>query len=77
MTPHIAIEELFELLSAGMLTLSNKLASAGEDIFASRAVEVWTFFFGEVVPYLEGVFLPVKLYWWVGGCAWNVFLLLW
>ncbi|KAJ3047591.1 hypothetical protein HK097_011402 [Rhizophlyctis rosea] len=63
MAPHIAIEELYELLSAGMLTLTNKLSSAAEDTFASRAVEVWSFFFGEVVPYLEGVFLPVKLYW--------------
>ncbi|KAJ3038800.1 hypothetical protein HDV00_000288 [Rhizophlyctis rosea] len=63
MAPHIAIEELYELFSAGMMTLCNRLSSAGDDSFASRAVELWSFFFGEVVPYLEGVFLPVRLFW--------------
>ncbi|KAJ3282068.1 hypothetical protein HK104_011117 [Borealophlyctis nickersoniae] len=57
------VEEIYELFGTGMLTLSNKLSSVGDDAFATRIVELWTFFFGSVVPYLEGVFLPVRTEW--------------
>ncbi len=68
--PHAA-EELMEMMSAGMLTLTSKLSTttgqafmnAGEEhvLACARLAELWTFFYGTVLPYLAGVFLPVKL----------------
>ncbi|TIA91903.1 hypothetical protein E3P81_01821 [Wallemia ichthyophaga] len=49
------------LISIGMLTLRAKLVQhvdESTDRFATRTVEIWTFFFGQVLPLLEGVFLP-------------------
>ncbi|KAI9290995.1 hypothetical protein K502DRAFT_326496 [Neoconidiobolus thromboides FSU 785] len=49
------------LLSAGMFTLSAKLSGIHEDKIATRVVELWSFFLGTVLPYLEGVFLPHQI----------------
>ncbi|KAJ3010458.1 hypothetical protein HKX48_007393 [Thoreauomyces humboldtii] len=57
------VEDLNELFTTGLLTLSSKLAVVGDEVLASRVVEVWTFYFGTVVPYLQGVFLPIRTLW--------------
>ncbi|KAJ3147165.1 hypothetical protein HDU89_005762 [Geranomyces variabilis] len=56
-------EDLNEMLTTGLLTLSAKLAAVGDEGLANRIVEVWSFFFTTVVPYLQGVFLPIRTQW--------------
>ncbi|KAI8590660.1 HbrB-like-domain-containing protein [Geranomyces variabilis] len=56
-------EDLNEMLTTGLLTLSTKLAAVGDEGLANRIVEVWSFFFTTVVPYLQGVFLPIRTQW--------------
>ncbi|KAJ3185666.1 hypothetical protein HDU87_000290 [Geranomyces variabilis] len=56
-------DDLNEMLTTGLLTLSTKLAAVGDEGLANRIVEVWSFFFTTVVPYLQGVFLPVRTQW--------------
>jgi hypothetical protein len=49
-------------VSTGAYTLNAKLQSVGYDDLrlVGRLVEIWTFFFGSVLPYIEGVFLPLQ-----------------
>ncbi|ORZ28626.1 HbrB-like-domain-containing protein [Lobosporangium transversale] len=53
--------EINELLKNGMLTLNAKLGDVPDEKLVSRLVEVWSFFFGTVLPYFEGVFLPLQI----------------
>jgi len=48
-----------EMLRVGMTTMQDKLQNVTDDLLALRLVELWTFFFGSVLPYLEGVFEPM------------------
>jgi len=50
-----------DLLAAGMFTINAKLVGVHEEKVASRLVELWSFFLGTVLPYLEGVFLPHQI----------------
>ncbi|GAA93775.1 uncharacterized protein L969DRAFT_92306 [Mixia osmundae IAM 14324] len=56
--------DLAQLLDIGMLTLASKLNNPlhplSSDKLASRTVEIWTFFFGGPLPYLQGIFLPLE-----------------
>ncbi|KAF9361835.1 hypothetical protein BGX26_011059 [Mortierella sp. AD094] len=54
-------DEINELLKNGMLTLNAKLGDVPDEKLVSRLVEVWSFFFGTVLPYFEGVFLPLQI----------------
>ena len=38
-----------------MVTLNSKLAGVEDDKLVTRVVELWTFFWTQVLPYLEGV----------------------
>ena len=49
--------ETVELISNGMVTLNSKIADAEDDKIIGRIVELWTFFWVQVLPYLEGVSL--------------------
>ncbi|KAG0266675.1 hypothetical protein DFQ27_009529 [Actinomortierella ambigua] len=53
--------DIQELLRNGMLTLNAKLSYVPDEKLVSRLVEVWSFFFGTVLPYFEGVFLPLRI----------------
>jgi HbrB-like len=46
-----------ELIMGGMVTLNSKLAGGGvdEEKLAARIVELWGFFWDQVLPYVEGV----------------------
>lgn len=44
-----------------MLTLEAKLHAVDEDKLVGRLVDVWVFFWTAVVPYIEGIFLPLTL----------------
>jgi hypothetical protein len=56
----VLCDEINELLKNGMLTLNAKLGDVPDEKLVSRLVEVWSFFFGTVLPYFEGVFLPLQ-----------------
>jgi hypothetical protein len=44
-----------ELIASGMITLNAKLAGAEDDSLIGRVVDVWTFFWDQVLTYVEGV----------------------
>ncbi|KIR54713.1 hypothetical protein I315_02594 [Cryptococcus gattii Ru294] len=50
--------DLREFIASGMLTLKAKFDTLEESKVVSRAAEVWSFFWTQVLPYVEGVFLP-------------------
>ncbi|KAL1922591.1 uncharacterized protein VTP21DRAFT_10130 [Calcarisporiella thermophila] len=53
-------DDVDDLLRNGMFTLSAKLFGVNDEKLVSRLVELWSFFFGTVLPYFEGVFLPLQ-----------------
>ncbi|KIM27657.1 hypothetical protein M408DRAFT_24317 [Serendipita vermifera MAFF 305830] len=53
--------DVTELITAGMVTLNSKLAAGvEEEKLAGRIVDLWGFFWDQVLPYVEGVFLPLQ-----------------
>jgi hypothetical protein len=44
-----------ELIASGMVTLNAKLAGIEDDKLVGRVVEIWGFFWDQVLPYAEGV----------------------
>ena len=44
-----------ELIGNGMVTLNSRLAGIEDDKLIVHLVELWTFFWGQVLPYLAGV----------------------
>ena len=44
-----------EIIRNGMVTLSAKLNGVEDEKMISRVVDLWTFFWGQVLPYVEGV----------------------
>ena len=44
-----------KLIGSGMDTLDGKLADVGKDKIVGRVVELWGFFWDQVLPYVEGV----------------------
>lgn len=47
-----------ELIAAGMVTLNAKLAGIDDEKLVSRIVELWGFFWDQILPYVEGVSTP-------------------
>ena len=47
--------ETSELIGSGMDTLNGKLAGVEEEKLVGRVVELWGFFWDQVLPYVEGV----------------------
>jgi len=52
--------ETSELIGSGMDTLNGKLVGVEDDKLVSRVVELWGFFWDQVLPYVEGVLLPLQ-----------------
>ncbi|CAM0136197.1 unnamed protein product [Umbelopsis sp. WA50703] len=48
------------LLRDGMFTLNAKLFGVSDEKLMDRLVEQWSFFFGNVLPYFEAIFLPLR-----------------
>jgi HbrB-like len=44
-----------ELISTGMMNLNAKLTGIDDDKLVTRLIEVWNFFWVQVLPYVEGV----------------------
>ncbi|CAG8433012.1 6314_t:CDS:2 [Ambispora gerdemannii] len=53
--------DIIELLASGMSTLNSKLRDVPDEKLVSRLNELWSFYFGTVIPYFEGVFLPLQI----------------
>ncbi|KAG0708340.1 HbrB-like-domain-containing protein [Suillus ampliporus] len=49
-----------ELIAAGMVTLNAKLANISDEILLGRVIEIWAFFWDQILPYIEGVLLPLQ-----------------
>ncbi|KAH7923922.1 HbrB-domain-containing protein [Leucogyrophana mollusca] len=49
-----------ELIGAGMVTLNAKLENSDDDLLVGRVVELWSFFWDHILPYVEGVLLPLQ-----------------
>ncbi|EMD37787.1 hypothetical protein CERSUDRAFT_105686 [Gelatoporia subvermispora B] len=49
-----------ELIASGMVTLNAKLAGVEDEKLVSRVVEIWGFFWDQVLPYVEGALLPLQ-----------------
>jgi hypothetical protein len=54
----IFTNDLREFIASGMLTLKAKFEALEDAKVVSRTAEVWNFFWGQILPYVEGVFLP-------------------
>ncbi|KAI0373563.1 HbrB-domain-containing protein [Pilatotrama ljubarskyi] len=52
--------DTYELISAGMVTLNSKLAGVDDEKLIPRVVELWSSFWTQVLPYLEGSLLPLQ-----------------
>lgn len=44
-----------ELISNGTVTLNSKLIGVEDEDLVDRVVDIWKFFWDEVLPYVEGV----------------------
>ncbi|KAF9529288.1 HbrB-like-domain-containing protein [Crepidotus variabilis] len=49
-----------ELIAQGMVTLNAKLKGIEDEKLVARVVEIWGFFWDQVLTYLEGVLLPLQ-----------------
>ncbi|KAI0790700.1 HbrB-like-domain-containing protein [Abortiporus biennis] len=49
-----------ELIASGMVTLNAKLAGIDDDKILNRVVDLWMFFWDQVLPYVEGALLPLQ-----------------
>lgn len=63
-SPARAIEsltlDLISLVSSGTLTLNSKLHGLNDSRHLVRLVELWTFYLTQVLPYIEGCFVPLQ-----------------
>ncbi|KAJ7209561.1 HbrB-like-domain-containing protein [Mycena pura] len=48
-----------ELIARGMATLNSKLSNTDDESLIRDIVQIWSFFWDEVLPYVEGVLLPL------------------
>ncbi|KAG9316463.1 HbrB-like-domain-containing protein [Chiua virens] len=48
------------LIGAGMVTINAKIASLSDELLPTRLVELWSFFWDHILPYVEGVLLPLQ-----------------
>ncbi|KDQ57725.1 hypothetical protein JAAARDRAFT_156667 [Jaapia argillacea MUCL 33604] len=49
-----------ELIASGMITLNAKLSGVDDEKLVHRIVEIWGFFWDQVLPYVEGALLPLQ-----------------
>lgn len=47
--------DVSELIASGMVTLNAKLNGIDDDKLVARVIEIWGFFWDQVLTYLEGV----------------------
>ncbi|KAL7276160.1 hypothetical protein RUND412_000853 [Rhizina undulata] len=54
------LEDVRDLLDAGMVTVDPTLVNYTDEKLIGRLVEIWGRFFGNILPYVEAVFLPLQ-----------------
>ncbi|ORX52548.1 HbrB-domain-containing protein [Piromyces finnis] len=59
-TPKTLAYNINELLKNGIYTINTKLIEVTDNSLISRLVEIWTFFFDSIMPYIKGIFLPLS-----------------
>jgi hypothetical protein len=59
--PHVIIDDLLDLLRTGFMMIDATLRRTDNDRLIPHLVDQWTFVFTTVLPFLEGVFLPLDL----------------
>ncbi|PPQ99733.1 hypothetical protein CVT24_009716 [Panaeolus cyanescens] len=52
--------DALKLITSGMVTLNSKLNGVDDEKLVGRVVEIWGFFWDQVLTYLEGVLLPLQ-----------------
>jgi len=57
-----------ELIASGMITLNSKFMNIEENKLLARVVDMWGFFWDQVLPYVEGVSLCSLDLWPHGQC---------
>ena len=61
MTVEVMVAKLEDFLKDAIENINGRLSIAIDDgKLANRLVELWAFYFGTVLPYLQGVFLPLQ-----------------
>ncbi|KAK2467798.1 hypothetical protein APHAL10511_000093 [Amanita phalloides] len=53
-------QDTSELIASGMVTLNAKLMEIEDEKLVARVVEIWGFFWDNVLTYVEGVLLPLQ-----------------
>ncbi|KAI9775513.1 MAG: hypothetical protein M1839_001054 [Geoglossum umbratile] len=59
--PTILLEDLRELLQTGFSSLDQTLRLSPDDRLVTKLVDMWLFVFGNILPYMQAVFLPLDL----------------
>jgi len=59
-TPKTLAFDISELLKNGIYTINTRILEVTDNLLISRLVEIWTFFFDSVLPYFNGIFLPLS-----------------
>lgn len=60
-SPNMIVEDLRDLLTTGFASLDSTLRKTPDDRLIPALVELWTFTFTTVLPYLQAVFLPLDM----------------
>ena len=47
--------DAIDLIKSGMVTMNGKMSGIDDEKLITRVVEVWGFFWDQVLPYVEGV----------------------
>ena len=56
----VLLTELYTLLKSGMISLTAKLAPTPDEFLPSKAAEIWTNFYGNIVPNIQAALLPLR-----------------
>ena len=62
--PTLLLNDISDVFEKAILVVKQKInsISAEDDVLLTRLVELWSFYFGNVIPYIQGAFLPAQRY---------------
>ncbi|WEW57036.1 hypothetical protein PRK78_002495 [Emydomyces testavorans] len=59
--PNVLVEDLRDLLQTGFASLNHTLSSIPDENLVPHLVQVWTYTYGNIVPFIQAVFFPLDL----------------
>ncbi|EEP81405.1 conserved hypothetical protein [Uncinocarpus reesii 1704] len=59
--PNVLVEDLRDLLQTGFASLNQTLSSIPDENLMHHLVQVWTYTYGNIVPFIQAVFFPLDL----------------